>query len=50
MVMERLRRLDDIAFIRFASVYRSYPDIQAMRQEMDRIIENEQTLTKHEPR
>jgi transcriptional repressor NrdR len=50
MVMERLRRLDDIAFIRFASVYRSYPDIQAMRQEMDRIIENEQTLTKKEPR
>ena len=46
MVMERLRKLDDIAFIRFASVYRSYPDIQAMRQEMDRIIENEQTLTK----
>ena len=45
MVMERLRKLDDIAFIRFASVYRSYPDIQAMRQEMDRILENEQTLT-----
>jgi transcriptional repressor NrdR len=46
MVMDRLRKLDDIAFIRFASVYRSYPDIQAMRQEMDRILENEQTLTK----
>ena len=42
MVMERLRKLDDIAYIRFASVYRSYPDIQAMRQELDRIIEAEQ--------
>lgn len=50
MVMERLRKLDDIAFIRFASVYRSYPDIQAMRQEMDRIIENEQTVTKPKSR
>lgn len=38
MVMERLSKLDDIAYIRFASVYRSYPDIQAMRQEMDRIF------------
>ena len=38
MVMERLRRLDDIAYIRFASVYRSYPDIRAMRQELDRLL------------
>jgi transcriptional repressor NrdR len=41
LVMERLRKLDDIAYIRFASVYRSYPDIQAMRQELDRLIEHE---------
>ena len=38
MVMERLSRLDDIAYIRFASVYRSYPDIRAMRQELDRLL------------
>ena len=38
MVMERLRALDDIAYIRFASVYRSYPDIRAMRQELDRLL------------
>ena len=41
LVMERLRKLDDIAYIRFASVYRSYPDIQAMRQELDRLIEQD---------
>ena len=40
MVMARLRKLDDIAYIRFASVYRSYPDIQAMRQELDQLLEN----------
>lgn len=39
MVMDRLRKLDDIAYIRFASVYRSYPNIQAMRQEMDRMLQ-----------
>jgi transcriptional repressor NrdR len=38
MVMERLRRLDDIAYIRFASVYRSYPDLLAMRQELDQLL------------
>jgi transcriptional repressor NrdR len=41
MVMARLRTLDEIAYIRFASVYRSYPDIQAMRQELDRLIAGE---------
>ncbi len=41
MVMDRLRKLDDIAYIRFASVYQSYPDIQAMRQELDRLLEGE---------
>jgi transcriptional repressor NrdR len=40
MVMERLRKLDAIAYIRFASVYRSYPNLQAMRQEMDRLLED----------
>jgi len=43
LVMDRLRKLDDIAYIRFASVYRSYPDIQAMRQEMDRLLTGQQS-------
>ncbi len=38
MVMERLRKLDPIAYIRFASVYHSYPNLQAMRQEMDQLL------------
>src|SRR5215472_10382761 len=42
MVMARLRKLDDIAYIRFASVYRSYPDIQAMRQELDSLLQSDQ--------
>lgn len=42
MVMERLRKLDAIAYIRFASVYKSYPSLQAMRQEMDRLLQEAQ--------
>ncbi|MEO7001900.1 MAG: transcriptional regulator NrdR [Ktedonobacterales bacterium] len=40
LLMERLRKLDAIAYIRFASVYRSYPSLQAMRQEIDHLLES----------
>jgi transcriptional repressor NrdR len=45
MVMDHLRKLDDIAYLRFASVYRSYPDIRAMRQELDRLLDAEHMST-----
>jgi len=35
MVMERLRQLDGIAYIRFASVYRAFADIEEVKQEAD---------------
>jgi len=35
MVMERLRELDGIAYIRFASVYRAFDDIEEVREEAD---------------
>ena len=36
-VMEELRHLDDVAYVRFASVYRSFEDIQAFREEISRL-------------
>ena len=38
MVMERLKSLDYIAYIRFASVYREFTDITALKQEVDTLI------------
>lgn len=38
MVMERLKRLDYIAYIRFASVYREFTDITALKQEVDTLV------------
>lgn len=35
MVMEGLRQLDGIAYIRFASVYRAFADIEEVREEAD---------------
>lgn len=36
-VMEQLRGLDTVAYVRFASVYRSFKDLSEFRQEIDRL-------------
>jgi len=38
MVMARLKSLDYIAYIRFASVYREFTDITALKQEVDTLL------------
>lgn len=37
MVMDRLRSLDQVAYVRFASVYRQFEDAQQFRQLVDRL-------------
>jgi transcriptional repressor NrdR len=39
-VMRRLRELDEVAYIRFASVYRSFADIGKLREAVDELLEN----------
>ena len=41
MVMERLKNLDYIAYIRFASVYRDFTDITALKREIDNLVSDE---------
>ncbi len=36
-IMERLREIDDVAYVRFASVYRRFEDVDALAQEIDQI-------------
>ena len=38
MVMERLKALDDIAYVRFASVYRQFKDVNSFMEELAKII------------
>ena len=38
MVMERLKKIDDIAYIRFASVYRQFRDIDSLNEEVSKLI------------
>jgi transcriptional repressor NrdR len=35
--MDSLRELDPIAYVRFASVYRQFKDIDELRTEIDRV-------------
>jgi len=39
MVMERLRELDDVAYVRFASVYRRFADVESLAEEIERFLE-----------
>ena len=41
MVMDRLRKIDEISYVRFASVYRAFKDVDTMRKELDNIAEEE---------
>jgi len=38
IVMKHLRRLDQVAYIRFASVYQSFKDAQTFRRELNKLL------------
>ena len=37
LTMEQLHHLDEVAYVRFASVYRSFQDVDAFREEIERM-------------
>jgi transcriptional repressor NrdR len=37
LVMQRLRSLDDVAYVRFASVYRRFTDLEVLADEIERL-------------
>ncbi len=42
MVMDRLRVLDDVAYVRFASVYRRFADLESLQLEIQRLRERKE--------
>lgn len=42
MVIERLRDLDGVAYVRFASVYHSFEDLNAMKREVDEMVKRQE--------
>lgn len=37
MVMDRLRKIDEVAYVRFASVYKQFKDIESFQEELKRM-------------
>ncbi|MBD3612863.1 MAG: transcriptional regulator NrdR [Hydrogenovibrio crunogenus] len=38
LLMEALKELDQVAYVRFASVYRSFQDVNAFREEIEKLV------------
>ncbi len=41
MVMYRLKKLDDVAYVRFASVYKQFKDINTFMDELNKLMKEE---------
>lgn len=39
LVMERLKRLDEVSYVRFASVYRQFKDVHSFMDELNKFLE-----------
>ena len=42
MVMKRLKSIDEVAYVRFASVYRSFKDINTFMEELSKLLMDKQ--------
>lgn len=40
LVMDRLKKLDEVAYVRFASVYRQFKDINTFMHELNKLLED----------
>jgi transcriptional repressor NrdR len=49
MLMEHLRALDKIAYVRFASVYRDFQDVEAFLDEVTGLIRHKRPPDRTEP-
>ena len=42
IVMEELKNLDAVAYVRFASVYREFKDVNTFMEELSKLLEGKQ--------
>jgi transcriptional repressor NrdR len=49
MAMEKLKKMDHIAYIRFASVYRDFADITALKEAVDTLVVNQKDRSRPLP-
>ncbi len=49
MVIQRLKKLDRVAYIRFASIYRDFPDLETFKEEVEAMLTPRETAAKEGP-
>jgi transcriptional repressor NrdR len=49
LVMEELRQLDEVAYVRFASVYRQFEDVEAFHEEIERLRRHKRGRARERP-
>ena len=40
LVLEELRNIDEVAYVRFASVFRQFPDVETFKTELESMLKN----------
>ena len=41
--MDKLKKFDSVAYVRFASVYREFKDVNTFMEELTKILDNQKT-------
>ena len=44
LIMDRLKNIDTVAYIRFASVYRDFKDVREFKEELEQLLNNKDTV------
>ena len=44
LVMERLKKVDEVSYVRFASVYRQFKDINTFMRELNKLLEDKRAI------
>jgi transcriptional repressor NrdR len=50
LVMDELRQLDEVAYVRFASVYRHFQDVEAFHEEIEKLRKQRAAAPAREPK
>jgi transcriptional repressor NrdR len=40
IILKRLRNIDEVAYVRFASVFRQFPDVEAFKTELEEMLQD----------
>lgn len=49
LIMNRLKAIDTVAYIRFASVYRDFTDVREFKEELERLLSAKEQTAKRRP-